>query len=620
MDTEALHPSDTPRHSSNTASQGQTSTPLSNIQYFSKHDTVKLSEQKYLFWKHQILLILEGYEPEGYVLGTFSVPSPFLLRPSGQPVNNPSFILYKKQDKFPAFWLLSTVTDEILAHLTMAKTSLEKVNLTVKEYLAKVKTLCDSLIAAGCPIFEQEQVSIILAGLSMEYESIRIFASATQMSLDLLTEMLLDSETMQLALLIEIPLQANLASHHKQATDENLRHTRTSNTYQQEYKLGYWEHGRGWSRNKGRVSGRGWSRFRPQCQLCGKVGHLVQTCYHRFDETFSEVSTNQQMSVNCLQVQDQDGSSTRFCSHKCNSCWQSSSQSSDSDQVWYPDSGTTNHITLDITSLAATAPFAGTSHVSMGNGVPVPIANVGSTSMLAGSRLLRLQNVLHVPNICKNLLSVGQFSKDNEVYFEFHPFLCYVKDIKTKKTLLVGHMHNGIYRFNMSSSSPHPPAQLHNPLAVLGCSLIILFTYSVAQTAWAPMFHCKAHKLPFSASSTVYSTPFELVESDVWGPSHVKSNGFLYYVLFVDMYSRYTWVYFLKSKVEVFQCFLQFNQMVRVQFGGSIKMLQSDWEGEYRSLSKELARLGISIGSPALTLQSKMGLLKESIEKSLTWG
>ncbi|KAG8479763.1 hypothetical protein CXB51_029589 [Gossypium anomalum] len=646
MDTEALHPSDTPRHSSNDASQGQTSTPLSNVQYFSKHDTVKLGEQNYLLWKHQILLILEGYELEGYVLGTFSIPSPFISGHDGQPVNNPAFLLYKKQDKFLASWLLSTVTDEILVHLTIAKTSLEvwtiierrfgvksnvkissmrhalysvkKANLTVKEYLAKVKTLCDNLIAAGSPISEQEQVSIILAGLSMEYESIRIFASATQVSLDLLTEMLFDCEARQLALLTEIPLQANLVSHHKQATDGK---SGTTANYQQEYKPAHRRHGRGWSRTRGRANGRGWSRSRPQCQLCGKVGHLVQTCYHRFDETFSGVSTTQQMSVNCHQVQNQDGSSTRPCSHDCNSCWQPSLQSSGSDQVWYPDSGATNHITPNITSLANAAPYTGTSYVSMGNGVPVRIANVGSTSMLAGSKLLRLQNVLHVPTVCKNLLSVGQFARDNEVYFEFHPSLCYVKDIKTKKTLLVGHMHDGLYRFNVSSSFSNPPAtdsqfnsqflgtarlsssptlwhkRLGHPCSSVLETVLRNCNISFARKNISNVCSAcqlgKAHKLPFNASSTVYSTPFELVESDVWGPSHIKSNGFSYYVSFVDMYSRYTWVYFLKSKAEVFQCFLQFNQMFHVQFGGSIKMLQSDWGGEYRSLSKELARLGI---------------------------
>ncbi|KAG8501806.1 hypothetical protein CXB51_004095 [Gossypium anomalum] len=412
MDTEALHPSDTPRHSSNDASQGQTSTPLSNVQYFSKHDTVKLGEQNYLLWKHQILLILEGYELEGYVLGTFSIPSPFISGHDGQPVNNPAFLLYKKQDKFLASWLLST------------------------------------------SISEQEQVSIILAGLSMEYESIRIFASATQVSLDLLTEMLFDCEARQLALLTEIPLQANLVSHHKQATDGK---SGTTANYQQEYKPAHRGHGRGW------------------------------TCYHRFDETFSGVSTTQQMSVNCHQVQNQDGSSTRPCSHACNSYWQPPLQSSGSDQVWYPDSGATNHITPDITSLANAAPYT------------------GSTSMLAGSKLLRLQNVLHIPTVCKNLLSVGQFARDNELVL-----------------------------------SPHPPAtdsQFNSQF--LGTAHL-----SSSPTLWHKRLgHHPVHRFLRRFCVTPGST-------------------------------------FSSQKPKCFSVFYSFNQMVHVQFGGSIKMLQSDWGGE----------------------------------------
>ncbi|KAH1128731.1 hypothetical protein J1N35_000109 [Gossypium stocksii] len=96
-----------------------------------------------------------------------------------------------------------------------ALNSLKKANLTVKEYLFKVKSMSDSLIAAGSKVTDQEQVSIILARLSMEYEPIRALASATPMSLDLLKEMLLDYEARQVALLTEVPLQANLASHQK---------------------------------------------------------------------------------------------------------------------------------------------------------------------------------------------------------------------------------------------------------------------------------------------------------------------------------------------------------------------------------------------------------------------
>lgn len=72
--------------------------------------------------------------------------------------------------------------------------SLKKGSLTIKEYLFKVKSMCDTLIAAGSMVTDQEQVSIILAGLSMDYESILVFASTTLVSLDLLTEMLLDFE------------------------------------------------------------------------------------------------------------------------------------------------------------------------------------------------------------------------------------------------------------------------------------------------------------------------------------------------------------------------------------------------------------------------------------------
>lgn len=91
--------------------------------------------------------------------------------------------------------------------------------------------------------------------------------------------------------------------------------------------------------------------------------------------------------------------------------------------------------------------------VSTGHGASISVANVGSSSLLAGSRILRLKNVLHVPILCKNLLSVGQFTRDNAVSFEFHPLLCFVKDIQTRKVLLVGRMHDGFYGFDVSRSS-----------------------------------------------------------------------------------------------------------------------------------------------------------------------
>lgn len=65
----------------------------------------------------------------------------------------------------------------------------------------------------------------------------------------------------------------------------------------------------------------------------------------------------------------------------------------------------------------------------MGNGFPTKILSVGDTVISTNSKLLQLTNVLCVPSIRKNLLSVSQFAKDNSVFFEFHPSYCVIKDI-----------------------------------------------------------------------------------------------------------------------------------------------------------------------------------------------
>ena len=45
---------------------------------------------------------------------------------------------------------------------------------------------------------------------------------------------------------------------------------------------------------------------------------------------------------------------------------------------------------------------------------------------------------------------------------------------------------------------------------------------------------------------------FDLVHSDVWGPSRVPSIlGLCYYIVFVDDFSRASWFYHLKDRKDV---------------------------------------------------------------------
>ena len=78
----------------------------------------------------------------------------------------------------------------------------------------------------------------------------------------------------------------------------------------------------------------------------------------------------------------------------------------------------------------------------------------------------------------------------------------------------------------------------------------------------------------------MYSNHFELIYTDLWGPSPVLSNtGYSYYVTFVDAHTQFTWLYLLKSKSETLDLFKQFHTLVKTQFNLPVKAVQSDWGG-----------------------------------------
>ncbi|GLU15868.1 hypothetical protein SLE2022_323240 [Rubroshorea leprosula] len=78
--------------------------------------------------------------------------------------------------------------------------------------------------------------------------------------------------------------------------------------------------------------------------------------------------------------------------------------------------------------------------------------------------------------------------------------------------------------------------------------------------------------------------PLQLVHTDVCGPITPCSFGKnKYFLLFIDDYSRKTWVYFLKEKSEVFKCFQNFKALVEKESGFKIQALRSDRGGEFTS-------------------------------------
>lgn len=92
---------------------------------------------------------------------------------------------------------------------------------------------------------------------------------------------------------------------------------------------------------------------------------------------------------------------------------------------------------------------------------------------------------------------------------------------------------------------------------------------------------------PFPKESTSRANSImELIHTDVMGPMKTMSpSGKSYVLTFIDDHSRYTFMYLINQKSQVFSKFKEFVEYVKNQFNMKVKMIRSDGGGEY--VSKE---------------------------------
>lgn len=93
----------------------------------------------------------------------------------------------------------------------------------------------------------------------------------------------------------------------------------------------------------------------------------------------------------------------------------------------------------------------------------------------------------------------------------------------------------------------------------------------------------KIHRLPFHTNLTTrVCKPGQIIHSDVCGKMPVASlGGANHFLLFKDECTSYRFVYFMKSKSDTFNTFLQFQKMIERQTGNRIKVFRSDNGREY---------------------------------------
>ncbi|KAI5337531.1 hypothetical protein L3X38_016802 [Prunus dulcis] len=271
-----------------------------------------------------------------------------------------------------------------------------------------------------------------------------------------------------------------------------------------------------------------------------------------------------------------------------------------SDPTWYLDSGATNHMTNDARRSTNVSSSTVSPHdqVVFGNGDSLPITHSGNVSFSSGNFLFRLFDVLRVPSLHKNLLSVSQFTQDSLVSITFFPWGYIIRDLNTGVVLFQGPCKYGLYPTFPKLLPPSPTALTtvvsssslwhrrrgHPSNKVLGT----LVSQSLLGSSFRlPNDHCKhcalAKSIRLSFSPIEHSTvaPFDLIHSDVWMSLIASISGFRYYVLFTDDFTRYSWIFPMRLKSEVFGHFSAFVTYVRNHFSISVKTFQSDGGKEF---------------------------------------
>lgn len=104
----------------------------------------------------------------------------------------------------------------------------------------------------------------------------------------------------------------------------------------------------------------------------------------------------------------------------------------------------------------------------------------------------------------------------------------------------------------------------------------------------------KSQKLSFAQSTIISNSPLETIFSDVWTSPIISTNGFKYYVIFVEHFTRYIWFYPLMHKSNVKNIFIWFKAIFKKHFDKTIKTLYSDNSDEYIALTDFLSTNGIS--------------------------
>ena len=361
-----------------------------------------------------------------------------------------------------------------------------------------------------------------------------------------------------------------------------------------------------------------------KCNYCKKAGHKSPDCYKKKRDEEAKESKDKDKDKESKEKDKGKSAdkSTKSVNAMASTAYITEMYDSDSDSDgirgsvyaavrsrWMVDSGATNHVTPHRSDFASWAPAHGS--LSWGGQATSTQIGIGTVMLTAVTDdcpiKLTLHNVMHVPDSKGRYFSLNA-AVDRGCRLGFSPKgpELYVKD----KFLLRGYRDSGLFWFDTSNPALHtlranqpldiwhqrmghmsPRALTRHSDAVKGLSLDPQSDQSDHDISLCPGCELGKHtRLPFKASAKRSDEILQIVHSDLAGPMQLRSiQGALYIATFIDDYSRYGMVYFLKSKDQCVAAFKKYLAWAETQTSKKLLALHSDRGGEY--LSREVRSL-----------------------------
>lgn len=339
------------------------------------------------------------------------------------------------------------------------------------------------------------------------------------------------------------------------------------------------------------------------CSFCGKVGHLVDRCWTK-NKQEARKGGRFGGGKRANQVErDYDDDSFAFAvSMVCDTATKSV------DGKWAIDSGATHHICND-KSKFETLNEGDHGELIVANGDKTKILGVGTVLervVLPSGRVrdLKVLDVLYVPSVGKNLLSIPQINKSNKYQVVFDHSIMNVFDKKSKQVVASADFVDGLYwlracpRVNLATAmlaTSQAATLLHERMGHASIPVLqnlikksmVTGTGVPPSSQSVPICHgCQTGKMvqkPFKSNleKRAYGA-FELIHLDICGPMEVESHGGnKYLLLIVDEASGLVKGYCMHSKSQSSELIMNFINQVANHFDKRVKFVRHDGAKEF---------------------------------------